>query len=240
MTMGFGGSGGGDRQYQVVFAGNQPTYYRAYYKRPEGLLSPEEKLNLGIAIAVLTVCLTLVMYKGTVGPLSTVPDNMDWLILIATMGLVSTSTAFALHEMAHKFVAQRYGCWAEFRYSTQGLLLALFLALFTPFLFAAPGAVYIVGNIDRRQNGIISIAGPMTNVVVALVMLPLFLWGPGIVAYIAFNVIYFNAFLAVFNMIPFMPLDGAKVLKWNIPLYVGAMACMGALLLFVFTVLPSL
>lgn len=237
--MGFGGGGGG-REYQVVFAGNQPSYYRSYVQRPKGLLSEEEKQNLGVAIAVLTICLTLVMYKGTVGSLGTIPDNLAWLALIGAMALASTSTAFALHELAHKFVAQRYGCWAEFRYSTQGLMFALVLALFTPFLFAAPGAVYIVGNIDRRQNGIISIAGPMTNVAVALGMMPLFVWGPSIVAYIAFNVIYFNSFLAVFNMIPIMPLDGAKVLKWSIPLYVGALASMGALLFFVFTVLPSL
>jgi Zn-dependent protease len=142
--------------------------------------------------------------------------------------------------MAHKFVAQHYGCWAEFRYSQQGLLIALLLSALAGFLFAAPGAVYIAGRINERQNGIISIAGPMVNVAVASIAIPIILVTGGIVAAGFYTVVFFNAFLAIFNMIPVMPLDGAKVLKWNPAIYVGSLAVMGVLMYFVWVVLPGL
>src|SRR3989344_6005937 len=59
-----------------------------------------------------------------------------FLISLGTAGL-----GFLLHELAHKFVAQRYGCAAEYRAFDQMLYLALGLAVIIGFLFAAPGAV---------------------------------------------------------------------------------------------------
>jgi Zn-dependent protease len=53
-------------------------------------------------------------------------------------------------------------------------------------------------------------------------------------------VAYFNAFLAVFNMIPVMPLDGAKVWKWNAGIYVVSMAFVVILLILTITVQRSL
>lgn len=233
------GPWGERRQYQVsLFEGAQPMYYRTF-RKPEGLLSSEEKRNLSIAIAALTLALINVMaYRyGGIGYLFR-EDPLGLLYLTIT-ALVSVGTGFAMHEMAHKFVAQRYGCWAEFRYSLQGLLIALFISFFG-FLYAAPGAVYIVGRISQRENGIISIAGPATNVVVAVALLPLIIMSKGLVANLLYSAVFFNAFLAIFNMIPIMPLDGAKVLKWNMGLYAAAVVGMGALLLFVWFWLPDI
>jgi Zn-dependent protease len=53
-------------------------------------------------------------------------------------------------------------------------------------------------------------------------------------------VIFFNTLLALFNMIPIMPLDGAKVLKWNAGVYVLCVVAMGALLYFTRFVMPDL
>ena len=181
----------------------------------------------------------MVMFRWNY-PLSEIPNHMGDFIFILILSFIVTFTGFALHEMAHKFVAQKYGCWAEFRHSTQGLMFALVLAVGLGVLFAAPGAVYIVGAIDKRQNGIISIAGPLTNVGVTLAMIPVYLWGGGLFSAIAYWVIFFNMLLALFNMIPIMPLDGAKVLKWNVPLYVVSLAAMGGLLYFTRIVLPEL
>ena len=60
-------------------------------------------------------------------------------ILISAVGV---STGFLLHEMAHKFMALRFGYWAEYRANPIGLALAIVMA-FGGFLFAAPGAVMI-------------------------------------------------------------------------------------------------
>ena len=233
MTVGYAGGG------RSIFEGQPPVYYGTYGSRPEGLLSDEEKRNITVAIIALTAALTMAMFGGLgrmYGAFTEEPSVVGYIALVA---FVSTTTGFFLHEMAHKFVAQRYGCWAEFRYSQQGLLIALLLSSLAGFLFAAPGAVYIAGRIDARQNGIISIAGPMTNVVVAVVAIPLAIVFGGIIAWGFYTVIYFNAFLAIFNMIPVMPLDGAKVVRWSPGVYVAGLAVMGALMFFVWVYLPG-
>lgn len=61
--------------------------------------------------------------------------------------------AFLVHEFAHKFLAQYYGSWAEFRAQTWGLIITAISALpFMPFKFIAPGAV-MVGLFDRKKFG---------------------------------------------------------------------------------------
>jgi len=96
--------------------------------------------------------------------------------------------------------------------------MALFLAAVTGFVFAAPGAVYIwKEHLTRKENGIISLAGPLMNVVLAGVFFYLmpFL---GSIASIGF---YVNLFLAGFNLLPISPLDGSKVYAYN-PVVWGA------------------
>lgn len=228
--MGYGGGGS-------IFGGQPPVYYDSYGRRPRGLLSEEEKRNISIAILALTAALTMAMFGGVRTLMVTLSEEPAVVGYIALVAFVSTTTGFFLHEMAHKFVAQRYGCWAEFRYSQQGLFIALILSAIAGFLFAAPGAVYIAGRIDQRQNGIISIAGPLTNVAVAVVAIPLMMVTGGIIAWGFYTVIFFNSFLAIFNMIPVMPLDGAKVWRWDPMVYIVSIIGMGALMYFVWFVL---
>jgi Zn-dependent protease len=229
--MGTAGGGGS------IFAGQPPVYYDTYGRRPKGLLSAEEKKNISIAILALTAALTMAMFGGVSSLYLWFTEEPAFVGYIALVAFVSTTTGFFLHEMAHKFVAQRYGCWAEFRYSQQGLLIALLLSALAGFLFAAPGAVYIAGRIDERQNGIISIAGPLTNVTVALLAIPLLILTSGVIASGFYTVIFFNSFLAIFNMIPVMPLDGAKVWRWNPAVYIVSVIVMGGLLYFVWVIL---
>ncbi len=126
---------------------------------------------------------------------------------------ITVGLGFLLHELAHKFVAQYYGCWAEFKASDIMLVIAIFSALLG-FIFAAPGAVMIQGRINRRQNGIISGAGPITNIALAFI----FTQVPGAIGAYGAQI---NAFLALFNMIPLMGLDGQKVLAWRTEYFVA-------------------
>ena len=223
-----------------MYTPSRPTYYAGFGQRPKGLLSREEKFNLAIAMGALTLCLTVVMRGGAIGFLATLQQKPLTLLFPALIAGVTTGTGFALHELAHKFTAQRYGCWAEFRYSRQGLLIALLTASFG-FLFAAPGAVYIAGNVGKRENGIISLAGPLTNILVALAMFPVaILLNPSYIAYAAMTVAFFNSFLAIFNMVPIMPLDGAKVLKWGIPIYIMSIALVGAVFAVTWFIQPMI
>ncbi len=148
-------------------------------------------------------------------------------VFISSLAVVGSG--FVLHELSHKFVAQRYGFWAEFRVWPMGLVLALVTAMIG-FIFAAPGATYIDGsNISQEENGKISLAGPMTNVLVAAVFLPIWLASNDLFTFfLGFEGMYINVFLALFNLLPIMPLDGAKVFKWNKVVWGVAFVLLGA------------
>ena len=130
---------------------------------------------------------------------------------------VTVGLGFLLHELAHKYFAQKYKCWAEFRSFDSMLFIALLLS-FIGVIFAAPGAVMIRGNINTRKNGIISLAGPVTNVVLGVLFILIALI-PGFKLMGSLGA-QINFFLALFNMIPFAIFDGAKVWKWNKQVYI--------------------
>lgn len=134
------------------------------------------------------------------------------------LALFTIGVGFVLHELMHKFVSERYGFEAEFRMWPSGLAFAILSALIAGLVFAAPGATYINGyGITEKENGIVSLAGPITNIVIALIFLPLLLINTGSALLVEAGYLgsYFNFFLAAFNMLPIFVLDGAKVWRWN-------------------------
>ena len=144
--------------------------------------------------------------------------------LVFAMALVTVGASFVAHELAHKFVARRFGCWAGFRLWGWGLILALILAMVSRgrIIFAAPGAVYIVpsarafyrGWLSPRESGLIALSGPTANVALALAFLCMSGLG-GILGVVGARGFQVNAWLAAFNMLPFYPLDGWKVYSWS-------------------------
>ncbi len=138
------------------------------------------------------------------------------------IGLI-TGTAFILHELSHKFVAVSYGYSAEFKSFDKMLLISILISFFG-FIFLAPGAVFIFGNVSSEKNGKISLAGPLTNLVLAL----MFLFIGGQIGSFGFRI---NSWLAFFNMLPFFGLDGEKVLRWN-PIAFGIIILLSGFLAF--------
>lgn len=153
--------------------------------------------------------------------------SMTFLLNIA-LSAFTVGTAFILHELGHKFVAQRYGYHAEFRSFDQMLLFALLMSFFG-FVFAAPGAVMIAGNPGRQKNGVISVTGPLVNVFLsAMFFAGYFLVHQNMVFRYGFLI---NAWIALFNMIPLGAFDGKKILNWHKGVY-GAMVGASSFLVF--------
>jgi Zn-dependent protease len=147
------------------------------------------------------------------------------------LALFLVGTAFLVHELAHKYVAQRYQCWAEYRSDNMMLILAILISLLGV-VFAAPGAVMIYGWIDKKKNGKISLAGPATNLVLALIFLGLIFITSGTASTIASYAFAVNAWIGAFNLIPLFNFDGAKIYAWSKPAYFVAVG-VGLSLLFI-------
>ncbi len=147
---------------------------------------------------------------------------------------VLLTASFLIHEMAHKITAQRAGLWAEFRLTKWGSALT-FVSIFTPFRAIAPGAMMISGPARLHEVGKISIAGPITNISLSLV----FLGATFLPVSLAYSLLfmwiaYFNAFLAVFNLLPIGILDGFKIFSWNKKVWAPAFAVAAALAVFTY------
>jgi len=141
------------------------------------------------------------------------------------------SLSFLLHEIAHKFTAQKNQLWSEFRIVPFGALLTV-LSIISPLKIIAPGTVLIFGESDRNKLGQISFAGPLVNIILGYLLLltSLFYTIPE-VALILFWGAEVNAILAIFNLIPFGMLDGQKILLWNKKIWISSFVLSISLLL---------
>jgi len=109
-----------------------------------------------------------------------------------------------------------------------GLMVALGFSLFG-FVFAALGAVMIyprstageTATLRREKVGLISLAGPATNIALAVLFQALDFIEPGLLFTLGARI---NTWLALFNLIPFGPLDGAKIFWWNKGIWVISIA----------------
>lgn len=186
---------------------------------------PREIKELIKAWLALSLAFTILLVPGI-----SLAALIFFIISMATVGL-----GFLLHELAHKITAQKYGHEAEFAANNTMLMLAIAMS-FIGFIFAAPGAVYIHGHVTKKQNGLISIAGPLTNLALALLFLPIKVYsGEGILGLIGTFGFMINAWLGLFNMIPVMPFDGAKIIKWNKPIYFLTVAILLTATIYSFT-----
>jgi Zn-dependent protease len=123
-------------------------------------------------------------------------------------------SAFLVHELAHKFLAQYYGSWAEFRAFMWGLVVTAISALpMMPFKFIAPGAV-MIGLSDRSKFGRVALVGPLTNLAMGFSFLFLSVFFNSYSPYFVVGA-SFNGWIALFNLMPFGVLDGQKIFDWN-------------------------
>ena len=152
-----------------------------------------------------------ILFSGGLAGLSL---SSSFLIFFLLSGL-TVGLAFLFHELMHKSVAQKYGFRAEFRAFDKMLWLSLIMSFFG-FIIAAPGAVVIEGRMDKDKNGKISLAGPLSNLILALIFMPFFFMNlSGLLETFVMLGFRINSLLALFNILPIQGFDGKKVLAWN-------------------------
>lgn len=181
---------------EYTYASLKPTKRRIHF-------STKEIEHLALA-TILVIGVGVSLDFGSIA-------NSSYLLL--TLSAVAFTASFLAHEIAHKIVAQKHGLWAEFRLTSIGAILtAISIAL--PFKFISPGAVMVAGSVDRKTMGKTAVAGPGTNIVLATILSAAAALSSQ--AFSFFGVIaWFNAWIAVFNLIPFGIFDGMKVFLWN-------------------------
>lgn len=134
-----------------------------------------------------------------------------------------------LHEFSHSLAAYLLGDDSAKRAGRLTLnpmkhidwfgtvILPLFLYFTAGFIYGyakpVPFNPYNFRNF-KRDSGLTALAGPVSNILVgtAFALLYHLLVGLPYLQYICFYVVFLNFLLAFFNLIPFPPLDGSKVL----------------------------
>jgi Zn-dependent protease len=163
----------------------------------------------------------------------------NWLYDASTW-VLPVIIAVTFHEAAHGFVAYRFGddtAWRLGRVTFNPfkhvdpfgtiILPAMLILMRSPFLFgyAKPVPVDFARlNQPRRDMVLVALAGPVTNILLAIASSLLFYsveWMPRDPAeWVAANLVHsiqINAVLCVFNMIPLPPLDGGRVAVGLLP-----------------------
>ncbi|MGB9740283.1 MAG: AN1-type zinc finger domain-containing protein [Candidatus Bathyarchaeia archaeon] len=202
----------GPTEYSVTYVSVEPP------KRGKVHFSIKEAQHLAIAtLLVIGIALSLIVFPGFK------IEIIDPTIIAASATILVVS--FFAHEMAHKITAQKHGFWAEFRLTFMGAILTLFSIMSPYFKVISPGAVIVSGLADKETLGKVSIAGPTTNIALSTAFLaanffsaqnalaPIFLFGAA-----------FNAWIALFNLIPLGILDGFKVFTWNKRIWISTFA----------------
>ena len=165
---------------------------------------------------------------------------MNFSLYTASTWILPLVFAITFHEAAHGFVAHYFGDNTAYdlgRVSINPirhidpfgtlLLPAMLLLSHSPFLFgyAKPVPVNFRNLRDPRLGMIlVALAGPATNIALALLAALLFHFVPLLPANAAQwvtdnlkNALVINVLLAVFNMLPIPPLDGGRVAVGILP-----------------------
>ncbi len=170
------------------------------------LFTREEIRDIIISVVAATIVFSYVIV-GPTNILTTLPAFLFIVII-----------SFLFHELAHKFVARKFGATAFFKMWPTGILLGL-IFMFARIIILMPGAVVVYPyrfarwrgkhiNLTVDEIGLISVSGPLVNMFFAAFFSFFSGWAFTLLTYI-------NAILAFFNLLPIPPLDGSKVFMWK-------------------------
>jgi len=156
------------------------------------------------------------------------------------VGILPVILAVTVHEAAHGYVANRFG---DSTARTLGrltlnpikhidpigtIVVPLLMFIFTPFVFGWAKPVPVNPrhlHRPRRDMFLVALAGPVSNLLMAVGWALITLWalkmGPAMIAeplaLMGQIGIFINIVLAVFNLLPLLPLDGGRMVATVLP-----------------------
>lgn len=119
--------------------------------------------------------------------------------ILSSVGLLACISIFLCllaHEFGHVLMAKYYGIKTD-----------------KVIVFGLGAAALLETNLAffGKKEAAVALAGPMVNVVLALLLLPLFYFFPTI-AYFE-TVLIANVAFAIFNLLPLFPMDGGRIIR---------------------------
>jgi Zn-dependent protease len=173
------------------------------------------------------------------------PEGSPWLMNLLMATLLS-GVVWTLHVAAQKLMARRYECRTIYFMSPHFIAVSVLLTLFISVMsfgqfvlvVAAVGFVnvstkysmrlgYKFMGLTLKETGEVAVAGWIANVLFALLLKVLHPAYPAFFTYF----IEMNLWVALFNLLPIPPLDGSKILSWNVAAWVVSLALSITLLL---------
>jgi Zn-dependent protease len=149
------------------------------------------------------------------------------------IGFLVLLFSLTVHEAAHAWTAMRLGDDTAKRLGRVSLNPIVHIdpvgTLLLPLVAMASGSGLIFGwakptpvNIrnlgrPRRDNILVTLAGPISNLAMAIIAAVVYRATGGVASFVAFEALTLNVLLAVFNMLPIPPLDGGQILLGLLP-----------------------
>ncbi|AWX32132.1 hypothetical protein [Methanosphaera sp. BMS] len=162
-------------------------------------------------------------------------------ILIITLILFSISLIAKIYSQ--KYLARKYHYHIEYKIWGYGIIFAVVTMLLNIFIIT-PG-YFKYGLYDRiatdEEKAKIAVTGSAINIILAviflmaLIILKYSIMTASIIKLAMLIGFYINTYMAVFNLIPFMTLDGMKIVEYDMKMWIAPMTISAILLVITFT-----